>query len=136
MVEFLYIPGDLLIGGVADAHYSGSEPLSCGDVKTEGMMAVVAFYYAIQTAKSKMPGILNGVNLPPISRSPGMYRNSTISRGITQWPHPEVGQGDVGRLDNMMFLLLSYILISFLYRVRIPFSYRPTYKKIKTTTCI
>ena len=63
MVEFLYIPGDLLIGGVTDAHYSGSEPLSCGDVKTEGMMAAVAFYYAIQTAKSKMPGILNGVNL-------------------------------------------------------------------------
>lgn len=63
MVEFMYIPGDLLIGGVVDAHYSGSEPISCGDDKPEGMMAAVAFYYAIQTAKSKMPGILNGVNL-------------------------------------------------------------------------
>ena len=57
------MPGDLVIGGITNAHSAGSEPLSCGDVLVGGMSWAVAFYYGIQTAKTKMPGILNGVNL-------------------------------------------------------------------------
>ncbi|CAG2206154.1 unnamed protein product [Mytilus edulis] len=62
-VEFMYMPGDLVIAGVVRGHGAGSEPLSCGDVNELHMAFSVAFYYAVQTVKTKFPALLKGVNL-------------------------------------------------------------------------
>ncbi|XP_052073189.1 uncharacterized protein LOC127711239 isoform X2 [Mytilus californianus] len=62
-VEFMYMPGDLVIAGVVRGHAAGNEPLSCGDVNELHMAFAVAFYYAVQTVKTKFPTLLNGVNL-------------------------------------------------------------------------
>lgn len=62
-VDFRYIPGDIVIGGILSGHYEGKETLMCGSVSRYGMSEAVAMYYAIQTAKTKYPGILNGVSL-------------------------------------------------------------------------
>ncbi|XP_069135753.1 LOW QUALITY PROTEIN: uncharacterized protein [Argopecten irradians] len=63
MVEFMYTPGDIVIAGLVNSHYAGKEPFSCGLPSGKGMAEAVAFQYAINTAKTDMPGILNGVSL-------------------------------------------------------------------------
>ncbi|XP_060080414.1 uncharacterized protein LOC132559805 [Ylistrum balloti] len=63
MVEFLYTPGDVVIAGLVNGHYAGMDPLSCGLPSGMGMAEAVAFQYAINTAKTALPGVLNGVSL-------------------------------------------------------------------------
>ncbi|OWF48090.1 uncharacterized protein LOC110453540 [Mizuhopecten yessoensis] len=63
MVEFLYRPGDVVIAGLINGHSAGMDPLSCGLPNDIGMAEAVAFHYAINTAKTALPGVLNGVSL-------------------------------------------------------------------------
>ncbi|XP_033749036.1 uncharacterized protein LOC117333723 [Pecten maximus] len=63
MVEFMYTPGDVVIAGLVNGHVAGMDPLSCGLPSSRGMAEAVAFQYAINTAKTALPGILNGVSL-------------------------------------------------------------------------
>ena len=41
-VEFMYIPGDIVIGGVLSGHLSGKGSISCGAVTNYGMSEAVA----------------------------------------------------------------------------------------------
>ncbi|KAK6190589.1 hypothetical protein SNE40_002421 [Patella caerulea] len=66
-VNFTYIPGDVLFGGVFDVHKRSLLPHICGDINTlHGFQLLEAFHYAINTVNNKegmFRNILNGVKV-------------------------------------------------------------------------
>uniref|UniRef100_A0A1I8I0J7 G_PROTEIN_RECEP_F3_4 domain-containing protein n=1 Tax=Macrostomum lignano TaxID=282301 RepID=A0A1I8I0J7_9PLAT len=64
--KFLYVPGQLLIGGLFDVHYSGSVPFSCGRVNGQnGFLLTEVFKYAIESIQTSpiFSGKLRGVKV-------------------------------------------------------------------------
>ncbi|KAL3856574.1 hypothetical protein ACJMK2_011309 [Sinanodonta woodiana] len=66
-MEFTYIPGDILLGGLFDVHDAALAPFSCGSVKTwHGFQLLEAFHYAINKVNVKsgqFANILKNVKL-------------------------------------------------------------------------
>ncbi|XP_074641006.1 uncharacterized protein LOC141898800 [Tubulanus polymorphus] len=63
--KFMYIPGDVLIGGLFNIHWPGPTPYSCGDLKDfNGFQSSEAFAFAIKSINNgTAPVKLNGVRL-------------------------------------------------------------------------
>jgi hypothetical protein len=63
--RFMYIPGDLLIPGIFDVHYSGESPFSCGPMRVfNGFQYTEAFAFALGMINDgKAPVQLNDVRL-------------------------------------------------------------------------
>ncbi|KAL5016529.1 hypothetical protein ScPMuIL_006118 [Solemya velum] len=53
-LEYSFIPGDVMIGGIFDVHMGGVNPFSCVDINTlHGFQLLEAFNYAIQQVNNK-----------------------------------------------------------------------------------
>lgn len=63
MLDYTYIPGDILIGGAFISHATGSEPLTCGELDSFSLQHITATLYAMDRLKVAFPSILPGVNL-------------------------------------------------------------------------
>ncbi|XP_041349145.1 uncharacterized protein LOC121368478 [Gigantopelta aegis] len=66
-LNFTYIPGDILIGGLFDVHQKSFNPFTCGNIKTlHGFQLLEAFNYALDQVNNKegmFKNILKGIRL-------------------------------------------------------------------------
>ncbi|KAJ8312619.1 hypothetical protein KUTeg_009992 [Tegillarca granosa] len=93
-LNFTYIPGDLLLGGLFDVHQNDLTPFSCGPLKTfHGFQLLEAFNYAINKVNDKSGPFANilkhvklgGVGLDSCQSSIRTgYLVSNIHSGLTE----------------------------------------------------
>ncbi|WAR03383.1 GRM7-like protein [Mya arenaria] len=93
-MNFTYIPGDILLGGIFDVHEADLRAFSCGDINTlRGFQLLEAFHYAINKVNDKsgqFANILKNIKLGGIgldacqSAVRGGYLVSNIYSGLTE----------------------------------------------------
>lgn len=93
MMNFTFIPGDILLGGLFDVHESDLTPFSCGKINTlRGFQLLEAFHFALNKVNDKsgmFANILKDVKLGGVgldacqSAARGGYIVSNIHNGIT-----------------------------------------------------
>ncbi|XP_053375883.1 uncharacterized protein LOC123533310 [Mercenaria mercenaria] len=92
-MNFTYIPGDVMLGGIFDVHEADLTPFSCGDIKTiNGFQLLEAFHFAIDKVNDKsgqFANVLKNVKLGGIgldaceSAVKGGYLVSNIHSGLS-----------------------------------------------------
>ncbi|KAK3084836.1 hypothetical protein FSP39_019949 [Pinctada imbricata] len=124
-IDFAYIPGDILIGGMFDVHMNSLVPFSCGSLKTQsGFQLLEAFNYAIQQVNDKsgqFANILRNVKLGGVGLDACMstirsgYLISDIHNGLITLTR----NGQTVNPDDISLYIGGYSSDSSLYMARI-----------------
>ncbi|XP_067683891.1 uncharacterized protein [Haliotis asinina] len=63
-IQYTYIPGDIILGGMVGVRNTGTDPMTCTDISSLGSEALLALKYGLMTFRDALgSNILNGVEL-------------------------------------------------------------------------